>query len=107
MDWDAPILAPKERDLMSISAGLFGNWRTPQAEETLFYHGYGQTEVNLTALTYYLYERIIADITAYAEELLLNEDGEQEACEQSYRYLASNFLPNGTIAIAAHADTTP
>ena len=29
VDWDDPILAPKERDLMYIGGGLLGGWYTP------------------------------------------------------------------------------
>ena len=99
VDWDDPILAPKERDLMYIGGGLLGHWRSPREEETLFYKGYGNTQVNPMALAYYRFERIIRDIAAYCEELLLtNEGGEDRA--QSLRYLKSNFLPNQTIEIA-------
>ncbi|OGO17259.1 MAG: phosphotransferase, partial [Chloroflexi bacterium RBG_16_48_8] len=61
VDWDNPILAPKERDLMFIGGGQMGTWHTPQEEETLFYRGYGQTQINPVALAYYRYERIIQD----------------------------------------------
>jgi spectinomycin phosphotransferase len=43
VDWDNPILAPKEHDLMSIGGGQFGDGHTAQEEETLFYRGYGET----------------------------------------------------------------
>ena len=45
VDWDEPILAPKERDLMYVGGGLMGNGRTPEEEETLFYHAYGQAQI--------------------------------------------------------------
>jgi spectinomycin phosphotransferase len=57
VDWDNPILAPKERDLMSIGGGQFGNVHTAQ-EEALFYRGYGQTQIDPVALAYYRYERL-------------------------------------------------
>ncbi len=70
VDWDNPILAPKERDLMFIGGGIGGVWNT--AEETaLFYQGYGQTEIDPIALVYYRYERIIEDIAVYCEQLLV------------------------------------
>ncbi|HSG16803.1 MAG TPA: hypothetical protein VLE70_10850 [Anaerolineae bacterium] len=37
VDWDEAILAPKERDLMSIGGGLMGGWKSPQEEEAWFY----------------------------------------------------------------------
>src|SRR5204863_194590 len=61
VDWDNPTLAPKERDLMSIGAGLFGDWHTPREQETLFYMGYGAAEIDPHALAYYRFERILQD----------------------------------------------
>jgi spectinomycin phosphotransferase len=106
VDWDNPILAPKERDLMFIGGGQFGNVRTPQEEETLFYQGYGQTQLDAYALAYYRYERIVEDIAAFCEQLLLNDDSAKDR-EQSLRYLISNFLPGNTMAIAYQSDKTP
>ncbi len=99
VDWDDPILAPKERDLMFIGGGLLGNWRTPEEEEALFYRGYGHTQIDATALAYYRCERIIQDIAVYCEELLLTAEGGADRA-QSLRYLKSNFLPGSTIEIA-------
>jgi spectinomycin phosphotransferase len=103
VDWDAPSLAPKERDLMFAGGGQFGAARTPAAEEALFYQGYGQRPIDPTALAYFRYERIIQDIAVYCEQLLLTTEGGEDR-EQALHYLASNFLPNGTIAIAYKAD---
>ena len=105
VDWDNPILAPKERDLMFIGGGQGFGGHTAQEEETLFYRGYGQTQINPIALAYYRYERIIEDIAVYCEQLLLTDEGGQDR-EQSLRYLTSNFLPNGTIEIAYKSDKT-
>lgn len=103
VDWDAPILASKERDLMGIGAGLMGGWRSPQEERALFYQGYGETEINRDAMAYYRYERIIEDIAIYCEQLLLSSDGGEDR-QQSLYYLQSNFLPNSTIELACQAD---
>jgi spectinomycin phosphotransferase len=105
VDWDAPILAPKERDLMYAGGGQFANTRTPDEEERLFYRGYGQTEINYTALAYYRYERIVEDIAVYYEQLLLSNAGGADR-EQALRWLMSNFEPNGTIEIAYRSDKT-
>ena len=103
VDWDNPIFAPKERDLMFAGGGQFGDARTPQEEESLFYQGYGQTPINPAALAYYRYERIIQDIAVFCEQLFLTNEGGEDR-EQSLRYLMSNFLPNGTIEIAYQSD---
>ena len=103
VDWDNPILAPKERDLMFIGGGLMGNGRTPQEEEILFYATYGPTSIDWRALAYYRYERIIQDIAAYCEQLLLSDAGGEDR-EQSFYYLASNFLPDSVLTIAYQSD---
>jgi spectinomycin phosphotransferase len=105
VDWDEPILAPKERDLMVAGGGLMGGWRSPQEEEALFYEGYGAAAINHVALAYYRYERIVQDIAIFCEELLLNDEGGADRA-QSLHYLQSNFLPDSTIAVAYRADRT-
>jgi spectinomycin phosphotransferase len=105
VDWDDPILAPKERDLMFIGGGQMGDWRTSQEEEALFYPAYGETRIDASALAYYRYERIIEDISVICEQLLTTNEGGEDR-EQAFRYLASNFLPGQTIDIAYRADRT-
>lgn len=105
VDWDDPILAPKERDLMFIGGGQGFGGHTAQEEETLFYQAYGQTQINPIALAYYRYERIIQDIAVFCEQLFLTHEGGEDR-EQSLQYLKSNFLPNGTIEIAYKSDKT-
>jgi spectinomycin phosphotransferase len=105
VDWDAPILAPKERDLMFIGGAQGFLSVTPQEEETLFYRGYGPAQIDPVALAYYRYERILQDIAAFGEQLLLTGEGGEDR-EQSYGYLASNFLPGNTIEIAYSSDKT-
>lgn len=99
VDWDEPILAPKERDLMYIGAGLMGNWRSPDEEEELFYRGYGQSAVDDVALAYYRCERIVQDLAVYCEQILLSGEGGEDR-EQSLAYLKSNFDSNSTIELA-------
>lgn len=99
VDWDTVLLAPKERDLMFIGAGLFANHRSPDEEVRLFYQGYGATAINTHAIAYYRYERIIQDIAAYCEQLLLSEQGGDDR-ENSLRQLMSQFEAQGVVKIA-------
>src|SRR6202022_3104592 len=68
VDWDNPILAPKERDLMFIGGGIGGIWNDPREKEW-FYTGYGGTRIDLVAISYYRYARIVADFAAYGEQI--------------------------------------
>jgi len=106
VDWDNPILAPKERDLMFIGSGLgFAGGHTAQEEEALFYQGYGPTTIDPVAFAYYRYERIVQDIWQFCNQLLLTDEGGDDR-EQSLRYLISNFLPGGVLEIAYQSDRT-
>jgi spectinomycin phosphotransferase len=102
VDWDNPILALKERDLMFIAGGVGGIWNSVR-EEALFYQGYGSRDTNLTALTYYRYERIIQDIAAFCEQILLTGEGGADR-EQGLRYFTSQFLPGDVLEIAYQTD---
>src|SRR5690606_22184304 len=99
---DTLCLAPKERDLMYIGAGIGDTWNTPQ-EEDLFYQGYGASEVDHDVITYYRYERIVQDIAAFAEQLLLTDDGGDDR-EQALYFFNSQFQPNGVVEIALRSD---
>jgi spectinomycin phosphotransferase len=99
VDWDTLILAPKERDLMFIGGGLYVNHRAPAAEARLFYQGYGEAEINQTALAYYRFERIVQDVAAYCEQLLLTDEGGSDRAN-GLRQLTTQFLPGEVIDIA-------
>ena len=102
VDWDNPILAPKERDLMFIGGGIDEIWKS-EREEAVFYEGYSKTEVNLSALAYYRYERIIQDIADYGEQVLLSGKDIAER-EQFYKYFTINFVPGNRLRIARKTD---
>ena len=106
VDWDDPVLAPKERDLMFIGGGQGFAGYTPEEEERLFYRGYGQVQVDPVALAYYRCERIVQDIAVYCDELT-RQTGNVEDREQSLHYLMANFAPGGTVERAYAVDTTP
>jgi len=103
VDWDNPILAPKERDLMFIGGGIDKIWKSKR-EEAVFYEGYGKTEINLSALAYYRYERIIQDLADYGEQLLLS-DKDIANREQFYEYFTINFAPGNRMKIARKTDS--
>jgi spectinomycin phosphotransferase len=97
VDWDQPILALKERDLMFIGAGIIG---PPQPnEEEMFYQGYGRAEIDPVALVYYRYVRIVEDIALFCEQVLLTAEGGEDRA-QAVRWLNGQFLPGEVIEIA-------
>lgn len=98
VDWDQPIMAPKERDLMFIGGGVANVWNNPHEEE-FFYKGYGKTEINREILAYYRHERIVEDIALYSQQLLLTSDGGQDRAEM-YKHFIDMFEPRGVVDIA-------
>jgi spectinomycin phosphotransferase len=102
VDWDDPILAPKERDLMFFGAGM-GKDVPGGREEMLFFEGYGQAAVDRMALVYYRYERIIQDIAEFCKLLFLSVEGGEDR-EQSYEYFTGQFLPDHEVESAYKTD---
>jgi spectinomycin phosphotransferase len=102
VDWDDPIMAPKERDLMFIGGGVANVWNKPH-EEKYFYNGYGNTEINMAILAYYRHERIVEDIALMGQQLLLTSVDKQTRIE-SYKHFMAQFEPQGVVEIAFKTD---
>jgi spectinomycin phosphotransferase len=100
IDWDEVMLAPKERDFIFV--------REPQA--AAFWEGYGQTEIDWVALTYYLWERVVQDVIECTQDVCFRDDlGEETRADIAklfHKFLAEE---GGTIdaayAAAAHLAT--
>lgn len=102
VDWDEPIMAPKERDLMFIGGGVANVWNNPH-EEALFYTGYGKTSINRVILAFYRHERIVQDIVEFAEGLLFKTE-EESVRREMYKHFLGLFEPNGVVEIAFKTD---
>lgn len=102
VDWDNPIIAPPERDLMCFGGGMSGD-QPGGMEERMFYQGYGQIEIDRKALAYYRYERILQDIAEFCTQILLTTTGGEDRV-QSYQYFTSSFLPGSVVDAAFHTD---
>ena len=98
VDWDAPIFAPKERDLMFVGGGIGAIWDSAR-EEALFYQGYGATEIDPVALSYYRYERIVEDVAAYGEQIF-EAQGSVEDREHGLVGTMGQFRPGRVVDIA-------
>jgi spectinomycin phosphotransferase len=105
VDWDDPIMAPKERDLMFIGGGVANVWNNLREEE-FFYKGYGKTEINRIILAYYRHERIVEDIAEYGQALLLTPEGGDDRVEMLKQFKGM-FEPNGVVDIAFKTDIDP
>jgi len=72
IDWDEVMLALKERDFLFVKASSADSEALPGAPA--FFQGYGQTEIDWIALTYYRYERVVQDLIACAQEVFFRDD---------------------------------
>lgn len=102
VDWDEPIMALKERDLMFIGGGVGNIWNKPH-EEALFYQGYGPAEINKTALAYYRHERIVEDMAIYIQDVLFTTTRYDEK-QEMVRHFTGMFEPRGVVEIAFETD---
>jgi spectinomycin phosphotransferase len=98
VDWDAPIFALKERDLMFIGGGVGAIWDSAH-EEALFYQGYHAADIDPVALSYYRYERIVEDVAAYGEQIF-EAQGSAEDREYGLKGLMGQFHPDRIVSIA-------
>ena len=95
VDWDSPILAPKERDLMFIGGGH--RFKNPNINA--FYNAYGKFKPNFELISYYRNERILADIAVTADEILENK-GTKEEREIGLYLLMRQFELNKEVDVA-------
>jgi spectinomycin phosphotransferase len=86
IDWDYPKLALKECDLMFIGGGQGFVANSAKEEESLFYRGYGDPQLDYVALAYYRYERAVTDISVGERVLDPNR-----ACPKEARQSLEDF----------------
>jgi spectinomycin phosphotransferase len=103
IDWDDVMLAPKERDFLFVNeTGSTGQTPSP------FFQGYGATEIDWTALTYYRGERVITDLIECARDVLFRDDLEEATKAEAVELFRDIFGENGEInlafATAAHLE---
>lgn len=97
VDWDQPMLAPKERDLVYILGAAIGQVVTGPREEALFFRGYGRTEVDAVALTYYRYEWVVQDLGSYGEQVFFNPEVSEASKQDAAEGLFVLFRPGSSV----------
>jgi spectinomycin phosphotransferase len=95
VDWDGPMLAPRERDLLFVIGSRIARDVEPE-EEAWFFEGYGEVGVDPEAIVYYRYERILEDLGEVAISVFGDGD-RSEASRASEVALAESFFASGGI----------
>jgi spectinomycin phosphotransferase len=100
VDWDEPLLAPKERDLMFAIEGVEA--RVPS--EKHFMTGYGQVEIDPVALAYYRYEWVVQEIGDYGARVFLTPNVGAKTKADAVRGFRQLFDPGDVFEAAVEAD---
>ncbi len=103
IDWDGPLIAPRERDLLFVVGARIGQPVNPREEE-LFFRGYGPADADGAALAYYRYERFIEDIGVITQGMIENREQSEESRESEVEMALSFFRPGNILAAAMEMD---
>jgi spectinomycin phosphotransferase len=99
VDWDAPVSAPRERDLMFVT------WALADArQEALFRSGYGPLDVDGPVIAYYRYERLVCDLAEFADVVLRRDDLGEADKRHEYEWFVRQFEPGGAVGQARTLD---
>jgi spectinomycin phosphotransferase len=102
VDWDSPILAPKERDLIFVGGGQGYVGITADEEEALFYRYYGSSPIDPLAMAYYRCERSLYDLSVECPRILTSTLNPRDRAK-SLETVTWLFLPSGSIEMAQRA----
>ncbi len=104
VDWDDVMLAPRERDFIFVGEPVDGS---AQHSGSPFFHGYGQTEIDWIALTYYRYERVVQDLIEYARQVIFREDLSEETNAGAVRGFDASLEGRNFVAAQTAASHIP
>jgi len=95
------MLAPKERDFLFVKESSADSEALPGTPA--FWEGYGQTNIDWIALTYYRYERVVQDLIACAQEVFFRDDLGEETKADSVQLFQTILAEGGEIDTASQA----
>jgi spectinomycin phosphotransferase len=98
VDWDGALLAPKERDLMFTTGAGAGGAVSYDDNQTLFFKGYGEPEIDRMALAYYRCDWVVQDIGEFGHTIF--SDAGDETRADNARLVRGMFNPGETVEVA-------
>ena len=98
IDWDEVMLAPKERDFLFVGEPQTDG--SAQQNTPPFFQGYGQTEIDWIALTYYRFERVVQDLIECAQEVFFRDDLGEESKANAVQLFHDILAEGGEIDAA-------
>jgi spectinomycin phosphotransferase len=96
IDWDGPLIAPRERDLLFVVGSRIARV-VERREEEQFFAGYGPVAIDPEALIYYRYERIVQDLGEIGRSVLLDPNPSDQMRAEESRLARSFFAPGGDL----------
>ena len=96
VDWDGVMLAPKERDLMFVTARA----KIQSPPEQAFFAGYGNITIDPVAFAYYRYEWVVQELADYGRRILLMEDMSEATRAEALAGFQELFAPGDVVDVA-------
>jgi spectinomycin phosphotransferase len=104
IDWDDVMLAPKERDLIFVKTSADDPDFLPGLPS--YFDGYGDMEIDWSALSYFRYERVMQEWMAVVADVFLRKDLEEDARADAVELLETVLSGGGefdaAVAAASH-----
>jgi spectinomycin phosphotransferase len=102
VDWDGPMLAPRERDLKFMLSSSNGD-PVSDAQQHAFLAGYGPVAPDPGGLDYYRNEWVVEDLADYGFRLFDGPVMSEQTHAETFRELQRMFEPGDVVAAAASA----
>ncbi len=99
LDWDAAMLAPRERDLMFVLGGVLADVPVSGSQRSAFFDGYGPVDVDATRLGYYQCLRALEDLGSWAGDVLDTQRHPRERAD-ALAIFAGLLSPTGILEVA-------
>jgi spectinomycin phosphotransferase len=104
VDWDQPLCAPPERDLLCVLGPAMCGVMPGSPEHAAFYRGYGAYAIDPALLAYFRYERALTDLGENAELVLRMPDRSDATRREAAQRITSMFAPGKQVDAAQRVD---